>query len=96
MIKNKSGFIFTLVWIFVIFLYIPIVFQERQTLKNLENELTASIDMTKTLEIEKKELLEQLDSSNELYYVEKFARDYLFMKKKNETIYRVVFEEDKE
>lgn len=95
MLTNRGIFIFTLICIFGIFLYIPIVFQERQTFKLLKEELALSIKHNEVLKEEKEELLLQLDSSNDLYYIEKFARENLSMKKKNETVYRVVFKEDK-
>jgi len=95
--KRINGFfLFIVLGILAIFLYIPRIYSGYRTLDNLKNELKTSTIKTENLQDEIKDLDHQLDDSNNLYYIEKFARNKLNMKKKNETIYRVIYEEEQD
>jgi cell division protein FtsB len=93
--KLTKGYLaFIILIILGIFFYIPRIYQGYRTLNELENKLTELTFETQELENQMKELTLQLNNSDDLYYIEKFARDNLAMKKKNETIYRIIYEED--
>jgi cell division protein FtsB len=97
MMKKINGFFLFIVFgILGIFLYIPKIYSGYRTLDRLQNELKATTIETEKLKNEVKDLNHQLDDSNNLYYIEKFARNKLNMKKKNETIYRVIYEEEQD
>jgi cell division protein FtsB len=93
---NKGFFLFTILGILGIYLYIPRIYQGYRTLNQLQDELKTTTAESKKLHQEMEDLSLQLDNFNNLYYVEKFARDHLGMKKKNETIYRVIYEEEQD
>lgn len=95
--KRINGFfIFILLGILGIFLYIPRIYRGYRTLDNLQNELKDTTIQSKKLHQEMEDIKLQLDNFNNPYYIEKFARDKLSMKKKNETIYRVIYEEEQD
>lgn len=95
--KRINGFfIFTVLGILGIFLYIPRIYRGYRTLDHLQKELKATTIQSEKLHREMDEISLQLDNFNNLYYIEKFARDKLAMKKKNETIYRVIYEEEQD
>jgi cell division protein FtsB len=92
--KIKGTFIWILLGILGTFLYIPKIYQGYRTVAQLENELEDITLESKELQKEKEELTLQVKELNSLYAVEKFVRNNLAMKKKNETIYRVIYEEE--
>ncbi|MEI6857531.1 septum formation initiator family protein [Psychrilyobacter sp.] len=95
--KRINGFfIFILLGILGIFLYIPRIYRGYRTLDQLQNELKDTTIQSAKLHQEMEDIKLQLDNFNNLYYIEKFARDKLSMKKKNETIYRVIYEEEQD
>jgi len=94
--KINGVFIFTILSILGIFLYIPRIYKGYRTLNNLQNELNTINLETVKLHQEMEDISLQLVNFNNLYYVEKFARNKLAMKKKNETIYRVIYEEEQD
>jgi len=95
--KIRNGFfLFIILGILGIFLYIPRIYQGYRTLHHLQNELKNATIESEKLHCEMEDLSLQLDNFNNLYYIEKFARDNLAMKKKNETIYRVIYEEEQD
>ena len=94
--KINGEFIFIVLGILGIFLYIPRIYRGYRTLSHLQNELKTTTIQSKELHREMEDISLQLDNFNNLYYIEKFARDKLAMKKKNETIYRVIYEEEQD
>jgi len=94
--KNNGFFIFVILGILGVFLYIPRIYQGYRTLDHLQDELKATTTQSKKLHCEMEDISLQLDNFNNLYYIEKFARDKLAMKKKDETIYRVIYEEEQD
>ncbi len=95
--KIRNGFfLFIILGILGIFLYIPRIYRGYRTLHHLQNELKNTTIESEKLHCEMEDLSLRLDNFNNLYYIEKFARDHLAMKKKNETIYRVIYEEEQD
>ncbi len=92
--KNKIFSFFIAITILGIFLYIPNIYKSYETLKNLKKELSSEIERAKNLTETMNSLNFQVENSDELYYVEEFVRNNLDMKKKNEIIYRVIYEEE--
>ena len=93
--KSKGLFVLILLGILAIFLYIPKIYQGHRTVANLQNELQAMHEKSVVLKGEREELSLRVDELDDLYAVEKFVRNRLAMKKKDETIYRVIYEEEK-
>ena len=92
--KITKGFFIFIILIFLgIYLYIPRIYQGYRTLNQLKSELNVLTIQSKKLQNQIDYLNHQLNNFNDLYYIEKFARDHLTMKKKNEIIYRVIYEE---
>ena len=95
--KRINGFfLFIVLGILGIFLYIPRIYRGYRTLDHLQDELKATTIQSEKLHKEMGDISQQLDNFNNLYYIERFARDKLAMKKKNETIYRVIYEEEQD
>lgn len=94
--RNNGFFLFIILGILGVFLYIPRIYRGYRTLHRLQDELKATTIESEKLHYEMEDLSLQLDNFNNLYYIEKFARDQLAMKKKNETIYRVIYEEEQD
>ena len=92
--RIKGSFVFILLVILGTFLYIPKIYQGYRTVAQLQNELEDITLEGRELQKEKEELAIQVKELNSLYAVEKFVRNNLAMKKKNETIYRVIYEEE--
>jgi cell division protein FtsL len=92
--RIKGSFVFILLVILGTFLYIPKIYQGYRTVAQLQNELEDITLEGRELQKEKEELTIQVKELNSLYAVEKFVRNNLAMKKKNETIYRVIYEEE--
>ena len=93
---TKGFFIFIILIILSIYLYTPKIYQSYRTLNHLNSELKITTIKSTELHQEIDDLNHQLNNFNDLYYIEKFARDQLTMKKKNETIYRVIYEEEQD
>ena len=93
--ENVGFYTFIIIFILGVFLYIPKIYQGYRTTQQLQenfNRLTLeSEELSETL----KQLQDQVENFDNLYHVEKFARNSLDMKKKDEEIYRVIYEEDK-
>ena len=94
--RTKGFFIFIILIILVVYLYTPKIYQSYRTLNHLNNELKITTIKFQKLNQEIDDLNHRLNNFNDLYYIEKFARDHLTMKKKNETIYRVIYEEEQD
>lgn len=94
--KIDGFFLFIVLGILGIFLYIPRIYSGYRTLDQLQNEFKTITAETNQLENQVKDLNYQLDNSNNHYYIEKIARNKLNMKKKNEIIYRVIYEEEQD
>jgi len=92
--RIKGSFVFILLVILGTFLYIPKIYQGYRTVAQLQNKLENITLEGRELQKEKEELAIQVKELNSLYAVEKFVRNNLAMKKKNETIYRVIYEEE--
>lgn len=94
--KINGIFLFIVFGILGFFLSIPRIYNGYRTLDHLQDELKATTIKSEKLRCEMEDLSHQLENFNNLYYIEKFARDKLSMKKKNETIYRVIYEEEQD
>ena len=91
---SRGYFIFIILIILGIFIYTPRIYQGYTTLNKLNEELDELTLETDELKAQMDELTLKLNNSDDLYYIESFARDHLAMKKKDETIYRIIYEED--
>ena len=94
MMKLINGFFLFIV--LGIFLDIPRIYKGYRTLVHLQNELKETTIESEKLHQEMEIISMELENFEDLYYVEKFVRDKLAMKKKNETIYRVIYEEEQD
>ena len=64
------------------------IYQARKELKKTEEKLTQ-------MELENRELKEQIDNLANSFYLEKLAREKLGLAKKGEVIYKILPEEEK-
>jgi cell division protein FtsB len=92
--KSNGFFVLILLGILAIFLYIPKIYQGHRTMINLQKELENMNQKSIVLKKEEEKLSFRVDELDNLYAVEKFVRNRLAMKKKDETIYRVIYEEE--
>ena len=64
------------------------IYQARKELKKTEEKLTQ-------MELENRELKEQIDNLANSFYLEKLAREKLGLAKKGEVVYKILPEEEK-
>ena len=94
--ESLRCYIFITIFILGVFIYyIPKIYKEYQTTQQLQENFIRLTSESEDLKEKLKQLNDQVKNFDDLYNVEKFVRNNLDMKKKDEEIYHVIYEEDK-
>jgi cell division protein FtsB len=78
----------------ITYYYIPGIYSKYRTVNRLQKELKFTQLREENLKKESEELTIHLKNFNDLEFIEQFARNHLDMKKEDEVIYRVIYEEE--